>query len=183
MEEWTESPALRVHMEAVACAMAWYARRLVPDEPGAVERFTVCGLLHDFDYERHPTPEEHPFVGVAHLRELGVEEEILEAILGHAQYSGTPRTTPMAKALFACDELAGFLVACAKVRPDGLAGMKPSSVKKKLKDRSFAAAVSREDIAQGASEFGVDITDHIAHLIEALSLEAGRFGLAPRTES
>lgn len=177
MEEWTASSALRVHMEAVALCMASYARRLAPHD---VERWVVCGLLHDFDYERHPSAEEHPFVGVRRLEELGVDEEIREAILGHADYSGTPRRTPMAKALYACDELAGFIVACAKVRPDGLLGMKPSSVKKKLKDRSFAAAVSREDIQRGAEELGVELDEHIANVIDALIADAERLGLGAR---
>ncbi len=149
MHEWTASPALRVHMEAVAACMAAYAGRLAPDQ---ADRWTVAGLLHDFDYERHPSRDEHPRVGVAHLESLGVDEEIRSAILAHADYTGVPRSTPMAKALFAVDELAGFIVACAKVRPDGIASLAPSSVRKKLKDRAFAAAVSREDIATGAAE-------------------------------
>ena len=131
MSEWTESPALRGHMEAVAACMWAYGGRLQPPE---AERWFVAGLLHDFDYEKHPTEAEHPFVGVEHLRSLGVDEEILSAILGHAEYSGTPRETAMAKALFAVDELAGFIVACAKVRPNGISDLKPKSVKKKLKE-------------------------------------------------
>src|SRR3954465_9534326 len=163
MNEWTQSPALRVHMEAVAACMGAYAAKLAPDQR---ERWVVAGLLHDMDYERHPSQEAgHPFVAVGHLRGLGVDEEILTAILGHAEYSGTPRTTPIAKALFAVDELAGFIVACAKVRPSGIADLEPKSVKKKLKDRSFAAAVSREDIAAGGAELavltGLDDTAHI----------------------
>jgi len=156
MHEWTPSLALRVHMESVAACMAAYAAKL---EPIQADRWLVCGLLHDFDYERYPNAahsptEEHPSAGVRHLRALGVDEEILTAILGHAIYCNTPRTTPMAKALFAVDELAGFIVACSKVRPDGLASLEPKSVKKKLKDKSFAAAVSREDIAIGLAELG-----------------------------
>lgn len=149
MQSWVASPALRIHMEAVAACMGAYAARL---EPAQTDRWTVCGLLHDFDYEKHPAREEHPFVGVRHLESLGVDEEVRTAILGHADYSGTPRSTPMAKALFAVDELAGFIVACAKVRPDGIATLEPKSVKKKLKDRAFAAAVSRADIATGIAE-------------------------------
>lgn len=178
MHEWTASPALRVHMESVAACMAGYARKLAPDQ---AERWTVCGLLHDFDYEKHPTPAEHPFVGVKRLEELGVDEEIRTAILGHAQYSGVARTTQMAKCLFACDELAGFIVACCKVRPAGIMDLEPSSVKKKLKDKAFAAAVSREDIALGVEEFGpvagVDHTGHIEKCIEFLRAEAGRLGI------
>src|SRR5688500_14774360 len=121
MHEWTPSQALRVHMECVAACMAAYADRL---EPAQKDRWIICGLLHDFDYEKHPSKQEHPFVGVKYLREnTDVDREIIEAILGHAEYSGTPRTTSMAKALFAVDELAGFIVACAKVRPNGIADL------------------------------------------------------------
>lgn len=149
MHEWTPSPALRIHMESVAACMGAYARRL---DPANEERWTIAGLLHDFDYEKHPTPEEHPVVGVRHLESLGIDEEIRRAILAHAPRTGEPRATPMAKTLFAVDELAGFIVACAKVRPEGLATLQASSVKKKLKDKAFAAAVSREDIAIGTRE-------------------------------
>src|SRR4051812_39675111 len=166
MHQWTASPALRVHMESVAACMGAYADKL---EPAARDRWVVCGLLHDMDYEKHPTPAEHPFVAVEHLRGAGTaDEEILTAILGHAEYSGTPRVTPMAKALFAVDELAGFIVACGKVRPNGLTDLEPSSVKKKLKDKAFAAAVSREDIRKGVAELGVDETEHIRTCIEAI---------------
>lgn len=174
MMEWTESPALRGHMEAVAACMGAYAERF---EPGEAERWLITGLLHDFDYEKHPAEEEHPFIGVEHLRGLGVDEEILCAILGHAEYSGTPRETAMAKALFAVDELAGFIVACAKVRPNGISDLKPKSVKKKLKDKRFAAAVSREDISQGIEELGVDTTEHIQYCIDAIRTEGELVGL------
>jgi putative nucleotidyltransferase with HDIG domain len=170
MESWVASPALRTHMECVAACMGAYAKKLSPADE---ERWRVAGLLHDFDYEKHPTPEEHPKVGVAHLRSIGVDEDILHAILGHAaERTGVTRTTPMDKALFAVDELAGFIVACAKVRPDGLASLEPKSVKKKLKDRSFAAAVSREDIAVGIADIGplagVDEDAHIQLCIDAI---------------
>lgn len=166
MHEWTASPALRTHMECVAACMAEYAGLY---EPAQQDRWVVAGLLHDFDYEKHPTRQEHPFVGVAHLRQRGdVDEEIVGAILGHATYSGTPRTTPMQKSLFAVDELAGFIVACAKVRPNGIADLEARSVKKKLKDKAFAAAVSREEIAQGCAELGVDESEHIQRCIEAI---------------
>jgi putative nucleotidyltransferase with HDIG domain len=174
MNEWTASPALRVHMEAVAACMGKYADKLQPDQK---ERWVVCGLLHDMDYERHPTTDQHPFVAVEHLRKLGVDEEILTAILGHAEYSNTPRQTPMAKALFAVDELAGFIVACAKVRPNGIADMEPSSVRKKLKDKAFAAAVSRDDIRKGIAELGVDETEHIRTCIEAIREQRERLGV------
>lgn len=169
MREWTANPALRVHMEAVAACVGAYADQLAP---GGRERWVVCGLLHDFDYEKHPTAAEHPFAGVKHLESLGVDEEIRTAILGHAQYSGVARESKLAKALFACDELAGFIVACAKVRPEGIATLEASSVKKKLKDKSFAAGVSREDVALGIEEFGpvagVDLTAHIEKCIGAI---------------
>jgi len=157
-------------MEAVAACMASYARNL---DPANEERWAVCGLLHDFDYEKHSSAEEHPVVGVRHLESLGVDRETLDAILGHAaERTGVVRTTPMAKALFACDELAGFIVACCKVRPNGIADLEPSSVKKKLKDKAFAAAVSREDINHGAAELGaltgLDLTAHIHRCIDAL---------------
>ena len=174
MHEWTQGPALRVHMEAVAACMAGYADVLQPDQR---DRWVVCGLLHDMDYERHPTPAEHPRVGVEHLRNLGVDEEILTAILGHAQYTNTPRDTPMAKALFAVDELAGFIVACCKVRPNGISDLEPSSVRKKLKDKAFAAAVNRDDIKLGIAELGVDETQHIQRCIDALRRERSRLGL------
>jgi putative nucleotidyltransferase with HDIG domain len=169
MEEWTASAALRVHMECVSACMGSYAQLV---DPANEERWRVCGLLHDFDYERHPTPEEHPVVGEKHLRTLGVDEEIRTAILGHCERTGVARVTPMAKALFACDELAGFIVACAKVRPSGIADLEASSVKKKLKDKAFAAAVSRSDIAVGAAELGaltgLDETAHITRCIGAV---------------
>lgn len=178
MHEWVESPSLRAHMEAVSACMAAYAALL---EPSQAERWAVAGLLHDFDYERHPTPAEHPFVGVKELERLGVEAEVREAILGHAQYSGTPRITPMARCLFAVDELAGFIVACAKVRPNGIGDLESKSVRKKLKDKSFAAAVSREDIAAGIAEFGpvggVDETGHLELCIAAIRGQRERVGV------
>ncbi len=174
MNEWTPSPALRIHMEAVAACMGAYADQL---EPAQRDRWVVCGLLHDMDYEKHPTTAEHPFVAVEHLRTLGVDKEILTAILGHAEYSGTPRTTPMAKTLFAVDELAGFIVACCKVRPNGIADLEPSSVRKKLKDKAFAAAVSRDDIRKGIAEMGVEETPHIQRCIDALRAERSRLGV------
>ncbi len=179
MREWTESESLRVHMESVACCVRAYARRLAPDDE---ERWAVAALLHDFDYEKHPTPEEHPFVGVAELERRGVDEEIRRAILGHADYAGVERDTDLAKALYACDELAGFIVACVKVRPTGIDDLSPKSVKKKLKDKAFAAAVSREDIERGVEELapvaGVDLTTHIQTCIDALRADAERLGLA-----
>ena len=174
MHEWTASESLRAHMEAVAACMRAYADQWAPDD---ADRWVVAGLLHDFDYEKHPSTDEHPFVGVKHLERIGVDEEIRVAILGHAEYSGTPRETPMTKALFAVDELAGFIVACAKVRPSGIEDMAPKSVKKKLKDKSFAAAVSRDDITNGAEAFGVGLTEHIQTCINAIRNERHRIGV------
>ncbi len=170
MHEWVANPSLRVHMEAVSACMGAYATRLAPAE---AERWRIAGLLHDFDYERHPSAEEHPLVGVRHLESLGLDREILDAILGHAsERTGVARVTPMSKALFAVDELAGFIVACAKVRPEGISTLRASSVRKKLKDKAFAAAVSRADIAAGATELqpltGLDEPAHIEACIAAV---------------
>ncbi len=176
MNEWTQSEALRIHMECVAACMGAYAEKLEPDQR---DRWVIAGLLHDMDYEKHPTKQEHPFVAVEHLRENcpGVDEEIVGAILGHADYSGVARETPMARVLFAVDELAGFIVACCKVRPNGIADLQPKSVRKKLKDKAFAAAVSRADIQQGIDELEVDATEHLQTCIDAMRAEADRLGL------
>ena len=171
---WTKTDSLRRHAYAVEAAMAQYARLYGEDET----LWRMTGLLHDMDYEQHPTQDEHPFVGVNVLRALGYPEEMLEAILGHATYSGTPRTTRLAKTLFAVDELAGFITALAYVRPTGLEGMKPKSVKKKLKDKAFAAAVSREDIQQGTEELGIDLDTHIANVIAGMQAQAERLGFS-----
>ncbi|HWB19003.1 MAG TPA: HD domain-containing protein [Phycisphaerales bacterium] len=179
MHEWVSSPSLRAHMEAVAACMAAYADRFHPGDSHQRDRWLICGLLHDFDYEKHPSQQEHPFIGVQYLRanhgpasSAPVDSETFDAILGHADYSGTPRTTPLAKTLYAVDELAGFIVACSKVRPNGIADLEPSSVRKKLKDKAFAAAVSRDDIRTGIAELGpiagVDETSHILNCIHAL---------------
>jgi predicted hydrolase (HD superfamily) len=175
MHQWTPSEALRVHMECVAACMGAYAGRYEPDQR---DRWVVAGLLHDMDYERHPTREEHPFVGVKHLREhTDVDEEIILSILGHAEYSGVPRKSQMSRCLFAVDELAGFIVACAKVRPNGISDMKAKSVTKKLKDKAFAAAVSRDDIRTGIDELEVEQAEHIQTCIDAIRGEAERIGL------
>ena len=178
LHEYTASDSLRKHMLAVEAAMRAYAEKFGED----VERWGLAGLMHDFDYERFPNDAhsptaEHPAEGVRVLRGLGYPEDVLEAILGHANYSGVPRRTPMAKALFAVDELAGFIVACAKVRPNGVSDLEPSSVKKKLKDKAFAAAVSREDIRKGVADLGVDETEHIRTCIEAIRGERDRLGV------
>jgi putative nucleotidyltransferase with HDIG domain len=170
MHEYTESDALRKHMYAVEAAMRGYAQRLGEDE----ETWGLVGLLHDFDYERYPNPDhkadaEHPSYGVGVLRDRGLPEPLLEAILGHASYTGVPRTSLLAKALFAVDELCGFLVACALVRPSkSLQDLSVKSVKKKLKDKAFARGVNRDEVRQGAEELGVPLEEHIATVIEIL---------------
>ncbi len=182
MHEWTQSLSLRTHMECVAACMGAYARLLDASDE---DRWIVAGLLHDFDYERHPTKEEHPFVGVRHLESLGVDANIREAILGHAEYSGVPRRSPMARVLFAVDELAGFLVACARVRPDGFAGLEPKSVRKKLKDKAFAAAVNRDDVRIGFEELlpllpeGFDESAHFQTCVEAIRTRVPEFSASP----
>ena len=168
--EWTQTASLRRHAYAVEAAMEAYAEHFGED----VEAWRMAGLLHDMDYEKHPDPSEHPFVGVRELERLGYSEEIRDAILGHAGYAGTPRTTTMAKALFAVDELAGFVTAAALVRPTGIEGMTARSVRKKLKDKAFAAAVSRDDIRRGADELGVDLDEHVARVIAALQRRSDR---------
>lgn len=181
MHEHTASEPLRRHMYAVETAMGACARRLGEDE----EAWATVGLLHDFDYEAHPNgarspTEEHPAFGVALLRGRGYPEPLCRAILGHATYTGVPRDTPVARALFAVDELCGFLVACALVRPSrSLADLGVRSVRKKLKDRGFARAVDRDEIRQGAEELGVDLDEHIEFVLQALRPEEERLGLGP----
>jgi putative nucleotidyltransferase with HDIG domain len=170
MQEHTASPSLRQHMLAVEAAMRAYARKSSEDE----ETWGLAGLLHDFDYERYPNDahsptEEHPSWGVRLLRERGVADSVCQAILGHADYTGVPRETSLARTLFAADELCGFLVACALVRPSkSLGDLEVSSVKKKLKDKGFARGVNRDDVRRGAEELGVPLDDHIAFVIGAL---------------
>lgn len=177
LTEYTESESLRKHMLAVEAAMRTYAKKYGEDE----DYWGITGLLHDFDYERWPNPDldetGHPYTGVKILREKGYPEEMLEAIMGHAEYSGTPRTTQLAKTLFAVDELCGFITAVAYVRPEKLVGMKPKSVRKKLKDKRFAAKVSRDDIRVGVEELGVDESEHIATCIAAMAEIAAELGL------
>ena len=174
VHEWIENPNLRKHCYAVEAAMRAYARRFGEDE----ERWGLTGLVHDFDWERHPDAERHPMRGVEHLRSLGWPEDVCRAILGHAAYSGVPRDTPMARALFACDELCGFLVACALVTPNrSLAEVEVPSVKKKLKRADFARNVNRDDIVNGTAEMGLDLDEHIAFTLEALRGIRGELGL------
>ena len=179
MHEWTASEALRKHMYAVEIAMRAMAERAGADP----EAWGLVGLLHDFDYERYPNAahsptEEHPAEGVRVLAGMGLPEASQRAILGHASYTGVPRDSDMAKALFAVDELCGFLVACALVRPSrSLQDLEVSSVKKKLKDKAFARGVNRDDVIQGAAEIGVPLDEHIAFVLAALRPHEHRLGL------
>jgi putative nucleotidyltransferase with HDIG domain len=180
MEQWTASDSLRKHMLAVEGAMRAYAAKFGYDE----NRWALAGLMHDFDYERHPNEAhaadaEHPAEGVRHLRSLGYPEDVLEAILGHADYTGVARGTPMAKSLFAVDELCGLITACALVRPSrSVNDLEAGSVKKKMKDKAFARGVSREDVVRGAADLGVDLDTHITFVIGALRARADLLGLA-----
>ena len=165
VHEWIQNVNLRKHCYAVEAAMRACARR----EGGDVERWGLAGLVHDFDWERHPDMERHPVQGVAELRRLGWPEDICRAVLGHATHTGVPRDTPMARALYACDELSGFLVACALVTPNRtLAEVEVPSVRKKMKRADFARNVNRDDIVRGAAELGVDLDEHVARVLDAL---------------
>jgi len=185
LTEWTASESLRKHALAVeACLVACgeaEADRLGltgNERDELIELYSTTALLHDFDYERHPTAAEHPFVGVRELERLGWPLALRTAILGHAQYSGVARDSHLAKALFACDELAGFLTACALVKPSkAIADVEAASVRKKMKDKAFARGVNREDVIQGAAELGVDLEAHIAFCIEAMKKRASALGL------
>lgn len=185
LNEHTQSPSLLKHALAVeACVRAYAecesdAQGLTGEARAALlEMYSATALLHDFDYEKHPSLEEHPFVGIAILVEQGWPGEIRTAILGHAEYSGVPRETHLAKALFACDELAGFLTACALVKPSkSIHDVEVAGVKKKMKDKAFARGVNREDIVKGAFELGVPLDDHIAFCIAAMQSNAEALGL------
>lgn len=173
MQQYTKSEALRRHMYAVEAAMRAYARKFGEDE----EKWAIVGVLHDFDYEMYPNAPDHPAKGSEILKEKGYPEEIRRTILSHADYMNVPRDTTMAKALFACDEICGFINACAILRPNKIADLEASSVKKKLKDKAFAKNVSREDIQRGAEELGVPLDEHIQFVIEAMRGSAERLGL------
>jgi len=174
LHRYTEGESLRKHALAVEAAMRAMARAHGGDE----ERWGVTGLLHDFDYEKHPTLDEHPFVGAEILRDRGCDPEIVQAILGHANHTGVERDTPMARALFAVDELCGMITAVALVRPSkSIHDVKPKSVMKKLKDKAFARSVSREDIRAGAEELELDLREHVGFVIEAMQGVAAELGL------
>jgi putative nucleotidyltransferase with HDIG domain len=177
LTEFTQSESLRKHGLAVEACMRAYARKLGGDE----NLWGVVGLIHDFDYEKYPSLDDHPYKGNEILKERGYSDEIRRAIMSHAEYTGVTRDRQMEKALFACDELAGFITACALVKPGkSLAEVEAKSVRKKMKDRAFARSVNRNDIVQGATELGVDLEEHIAFCIEAMKGIAGELGLDGR---
>jgi predicted hydrolase (HD superfamily) len=189
--EYTQSQSLRKHALSVETCIRAYGKReadalgLEGDEHAAfVDKYAVVGVLHDFDYERFPSLDDHPFAGSKILAELGWPEEIRNAILSHASYSGVPRNSHLEKALFACDELAGFLTACALVKPTkSIFDVEVAGVLKKMKDKAFAKGVHREDIIKGATELGVDLDQHIAFCIEAMQKNAAELGLAGSKDS
>ena len=179
LTRYTQSEALRRHALAVEAAVGAYARKFGEDE----ELWRVTALLHDFDYERHPTLDQHPQDGAPILREEGYPEEVVEGVLSHAEHLGLPRDTPLKKTLFACDELAGFVHACGLVRPDGIDTLEPRSVRKKLKQPSFAAGVNRDDVYKGAEALGVELDEHIAFVTEAMRPIAKELGLRSGQET
>ncbi len=186
LNEYTQGAGLLKHALCVeTCMAAWGERQahLLALDPGdraaLVERYRITGLLHDFDYERYPSQQEHPFVGVRVLAEQGWPEEIRTAILGHALYSGVPRETHLARALFACDELSGLLTACALVKPSrSILDVEVAGVRRKMKDKAFARGVSREDVVLGAAELGVELDEQIGFCLRAMQANAGELGLA-----
>ena len=173
MHAYTQSDALRKHMYAVEAAMRAYARKFGEEE----EKWGIVGLLHDFDYEMHPQAPDHPVKGSEILKERNYPEDVRTAILGHASYTGVPRDTLMAKTLYACDELCGFIMACSFVRPNKIADLEVSSVKKKLKDKAFARNVNRDDIIKGAEELSVPLEEHVQFVIDAMKSISGELGL------
>ena len=174
LNEHVKNPSLANHMKAVEASMRAYARKLGQDE----EKWGIVGLLHDFDYERWPDPPDHPLKGAAILKERGYPDDVIYAIKSHADYlTDCPRVNQMDKALYACDELAGFIVAVALMRPGGITDLTASSVRKKLKKKEFARNVSREDIDRGASDFGVNLDEHIQFMIDALKPHAAELGI------
>ena len=178
--EWIGSHSLRKHVLGVEAAMRAYAARDGEDE----ELWGITGLVHDLDYERYPDPATgHPRMALDELRQRDYPEELLDAVAGHAEYLNAPRTTPLARTLFAVDELSGFVAACALVRPTGIEGLKPKSVRKKLKQPSFAAKVDRDQIRRGVEELGVDEGEHIQLVIDAMAAHADALGLGPASDS
>jgi len=174
--EYTKGDSLRKHALAVEAVMRSYARKLGEAE----DTWGIVGMLHDFDYEMYPEPPDHPLKGSEILKERGYDESIRRAILGHANYTGVTRDTLLARALYACDELTGFVVACALVRPNGIWDLESKSVKKKLKDKAFARTVNRDEVYEGAEELGVELGEHIDFIISALRDVAAEVGLKAR---
>ncbi len=178
--KYTENESLRKHMLAVEAAMRLYAKNYGEDP----EKWGIVGLLHDFDYERWPDPPDHPLKGAQILAQEGYPADVIYAIKSHADYlPDCPRVTPLDKALYACDELAGFITACAKVRPDKIRGMTFKSVRKKMKQKSFAAAVNREDMLNGAADLGVEFNEHVQKVIDAMSQIADELDLNPDSDN
>src|SRR6476646_6077253 len=178
LTEFTQSESLRKHALAVEACMRAYARKFHPGSGPEEELWGVVGLLHDFDYEKYPSLDDHPYKGNEVLKERGYSDEIRRAVMSHAEYSGVTRDSPMEKALFACDELAGFITACTLVKPGkSLAEVEAKSVRKKMKDKAFARSVNREDIVNGAADLGVELEEHIAFCIEAMKEIAEQLGL------
>jgi putative nucleotidyltransferase with HDIG domain len=173
LTRYTKSESLRRHALAVEASTRWYARHFSEDE----ELWAVVALLHDFDYEMHPTLDQHPQDGAPILREEGFPEEVVESVLSHAEHLGLPRDTLLKKTLFACDELSGFVHACGLVRPNGLDGLEPKSVRKKLKQPSFAAGVHRDEVYAGAELLGLELDEHIANVVAALQPISKELGL------
>lgn len=176
--EYTKGDSLRKHALAVEAVMVAYASKLGEDD----RKWALAGMLHDFDYEMYPNPPDHPLKGSEILSERGYSEEIRRAILGHANYTGVPRDTLLARGLYACDELTGFVVACALVRPNGIWDLESKSVKKKLKDKAFARTVKRDEVYEGAVELNVDLAEHIDFIIAALRAVASEVGLKPQSD-
>ena len=178
LTEFTQSESLRKHALAVEACMRAYSRKFAPGSEEQEQLWGVVGLIHDFDYEKYPSREDHPYRGSEILQERGYSEEIRRAIMSHAEYTGVTRESQMEKALFACDELAGFITACTLVKPGkSLAEVDAKSVKRKMKDKAFARSVSRDDIVTGAAELGIDLEEHIAFCIEAMTGIAAELGL------
>jgi len=174
LTEWTQGDSLRKHALAVEAAVRGYARLYQEDEEG----WGIVALLHDFDYERHPTPDQHPFRGCEELQRRGYPEWVTRAILSHAEYSGVARESKLEKTLFACDEMAGFVTAASLVRPSrSVLDLEASSVLKRMKDKAFARAVSRDDLRKGADELGIPLQDHVANVIRFMREQADALGL------
>ncbi|GAC1522424.1 MAG: HDIG domain-containing protein [Thermoleophilaceae bacterium] len=178
--EWTESPSLRAHVLGVEAAMIAYARARGENE----QLWAATGILHDLDYERYPDPATgHPRMAIEELDRRGYPPELIEAVAGHAEYLGVPRLTPLALTLYAVDELSGFISACARVRPEGIEGLTPRSVRKKLRQSSFAAGVNRDQVREGCEQLGVDFDEHVARVIAAMAARADVIGLEGGSKS